>query len=68
MMLPRDDLWLAAHRMIERFGDHASKQANALCFEAHDTGDDDAAKSWMAISNAIFSLRSLKKSEGEVAH
>ena len=68
MMLPRDDLWLAAHRMIERFGDSASKQANALCFEAHDTGDEDGAKSWMAIANAVLSLRSLNKIQGEVVH
>ena len=67
-MLPRDKLWLAAHRMIERFGESASKQANALCFEAYDTGDENGAKSWMAVANAIGSLRALNRVSGEVVH
>lgn len=54
--------------MIERFGDSASKQANALCFEAYDTGDENGAKSWMAIANAILSLRSMSKFQGEIVH
>lgn len=54
--------------MIERFGDDASKQATALCFDAIDDGDNEGAESWQAIADACFSLRFKRKLEGEVEH
>ncbi len=63
-MNSRQDIYRAAHALIERHGKAARDEATRRALQYRDAGDEDARMVWLWVLEAVRELQSQRASDG----